>query len=454
MPATGANPDARQAALEVVRALQAAGHCAYWVGGCVRDMLLGRPPVDYDVATSARPEQVEACFRRTIPVGRQFGVVLVRLGGQETQVATFRAEADYADGRHPAQVRFADARADAVRRDFTINGLFFDPVTEACHDWVGGRPDIAARRIRTIGNPVDRFEEDHLRLLRGVRFAAELDFALEPGTMTAIQRLAPSIRRISAERIRDELLKLLRPPHAQRGLILLRDSGLLSHVMPEVAAFSGCEQSPDFHPEGDVFEHVSGMLGRLENGAPPLLAWAVLLHDVAKPVTASRDPETGRIRFFGHERIGAEMAETLLRRLRFPNRAIEQIVTAVRYHMQFKDAPHMRRATLSRMLLRPTFALELELHRLDCLGSHGRLDVHEFLEGEHARLGQRPASRPPLLRGRDLLAMGLKPGPELGRLLAEVRDLQLGDELETRDQALEWVKRRRKEGRPPPSASA
>ncbi|MCB1126107.1 MAG: CCA tRNA nucleotidyltransferase [Verrucomicrobiae bacterium] len=440
MPATGANPDARQAALEVVRALQAAGHCAYWVGGCVRDMLLGRPPVDYDVATSARPEQVEACFRRTIPVGRQFGVVLVRLGGQETQVATFRAEADYADGRHPAQVRFADARADAVRRDFTINGLFFDPVTEACHDWVGGRPDIAARRIRTIGNPVDRFEEDHLRLLRGVRFAAELDFALEPGTMTAIQRLAPSIRRISAERIRDELLKLLRPPHAQRGLILLRDSGLLSHVMPEVAAFSGCEQSPDFHPEGDVFEHVSGMLGRLENGAPPLLAWAVLLHDVAKPVTASRDLETGRIRFFGHERIGADMAETILRRLRFPVRELEQVTTAVRHHMQFKDAPRMRKATLRRMLLRPTFPLELELHRLDCLGSHGQLETWNFVRAAARELAAKPEVLPPLLTGHDLMTLGVAPGPEMGRLLAEVRDRQLGEELTAKEEALEWVR--------------
>lgn len=434
--------DARTAAFEIVRTLQAAGHRAFWVGGCVRDMLLGRVPGDYDVATSARPAEVESCFRKTIPVGRQFGVVLVRLGGYETQVATFRAEGDYVDGRHPGRVEFADAQADAVRRDFTINGLFFDPVAETCHDWVGGRADLAARRIRTIGDPEARFAEDHLRLLRAVRFAADLEFELDSETLGAIRRLAGCITRISAERVRDELLNLFRPPHAARGLDRLRDSGLLAPVLPEIAAFIGCEQSHEFHPEGDVFEHVRRMLELLPADAPSGLPWAVLLHDVAKPVTASRDPESGRVRFLGHERLGAEMAEQVLRRLRFPNRAIDQVVTAVRYHMQFKDAPRMRRATLTRMLLRPTFAFELELHRLDCLGSHGNLDIYEFLRQELARLEARPPLRPQLIRGQDLLALGMKPGPALGRILAEVRDLQLGEELRTRDEALLWVARR------------
>jgi len=426
----------------VVQRLQQAGFEAYWVGGCVRDFLLGREPDDYDVVTSALPEQIEALFRRTIPVGRKFGVLIVVEGEHQFQVATFRAEADYRDGRHPEQVSFGDAMADARRRDFTVNGLFYDPVGKQLHDWVGGEPDLNAKRIRTIGPPAERFAEDHLRLLRAVRLAAQLGFEIEPATLQAIKALAPKIANISAERIRDELLKLFVPPHASRGLLLLQESQLLEQVLPELAATRNCEQSPDFHPEGSVFNHLVLMLQHLPAGADPSLAWAVLLHDIAKPVTASRDEAGGSIHFYGHERIGAEMAEQILQRLRFPKKQIDEIVQAVRCHMQFKDAPEMRKATLRRMLLRPTFPLELELHRLDCLGSHGRLDIYDFLVAQQAELKNRPQIQPPLLHGDDLIALGMKPGPAMGALLAEIRDKQLQDELTTPEEAREWARAR------------
>jgi poly(A) polymerase len=432
----------RDRALSIARRLQDAGFSAYWVGGCVRDFLLGREPGDYDIVTSALPDQVEQLFQRTIPVGRKFGVVVVLEEESQFQVATFRAEADYRDGRHPETVSFGDAKADAERRDFTVNGLFYDPVQEVLHDWVGGEADLRARLIRTIGDPLARFSEDHLRLLRAVRFAAQLDFAIEPNTMAAVRAQVVRITEISAERIREELVKLFSPPHAAQGLELLRDSGLLEQLLPEIAATIGCEQSPDFHPEGNVFEHLRLMLAHLPAEADPLLPWAVLLHDVAKPVTASRDPGTGSIHFYGHERLGAEMAESILERLRFPRKQTEAIVQAVRCHMQFKDVPEMRKSTLRRLLMRPTFPLEIELHRLDCLGSHGRLDIYDFLLGAARDLDKQPEIRPPLLNGNDLIALGMKPGPEMGELLAEIREKQLQDELKTPADALAWAKER------------
>ena len=408
----------------------------------MRDFLLGREPGDYDIATSALPEQIEKLFPRTVAVGRKFGVIIVVKGEQQFQVATFRAEADYRDGRRPATVVFADARADAERRDFTVNGLFFDPIAEKLHDWVGGEADLRAKVIRTIGSPAERFAEDHLRLLRAVRFAAQLDFEIEPATFAALKANAAKIKLISAERIRDELIKLFRPPHAARGLELLRDSGLLEHILPEIAATVTCDQSPDFHPEGTVFKHLCLMLKQLPPEAHPSLPWAVLLHDVAKPVTAARDPETGSIHFYEHEKIGARMAEEILERLRFPRKQIEEIATAVRFHMQFKDAPHMRKATLRRLLLRDTFPLELALHRLDCLGSHGMLDIYDFLVAQSAELAKQPEIRPPLLTGLDLIELGLKPGPAMGELLAEIREKQLQDELKTSEEARQWAKDR------------
>jgi poly(A) polymerase len=339
-------------------------------------------------------------------------------------------------------VHFADARADAERRDFTVNGLFFDPVGQTLHDWVGGEADLHACIIRTIGSPAERFAEDHLRVLRAVRFAAQLGFEIEPATFAALRTLASKITAISAERIRDELLKLFRPPHAARGLVLLRDSGLLAHVLPELVATIDCEQSPDFHPEGTVFEHLRLMLERLPAQAAPSLSWAVLMHDIAKPATAQRDARTGSIHFYGHEKIGAEMTEKILERLRFPRKQINEIVTCVRNHMQFKDVKSMRTATVRRMLLRPTFPLELELHRLDCVGSHGLLDHYEFLAEQAAELEKQPALRPPLIKGDDLMALGMAPGPALGKLLAEVRDHQLAGELSTAAEALAFARDR------------
>ncbi len=430
----------REVALDIVRVLQAAGHEAYFVGGCVRDTLLSCVPGDYDIATSALPGVVERLFPHTKPVGRKFGVMLVIEGPLQIQVATFRAESDYQDGRRPEQVSFGDPRADAARRDFTINGLFLDPVASTVRDWVGGEADLRAQLIRTIGSADERFAEDHLRLLRAVRFAAQLDFTIEPATFAAIRAHASKIQGISAERIREELVKIFRPPHAARGLELLHDTGLLAQVLPEVAATVTCEQSPDYHPEGSVFNHLRLMLAQLPADAPEMLPWAVLMHDIAKPITASRDPETGSIHFYEHERIGAELAETILQRLRFSNDQIEVVVAAVRHHMQFKDAPQMRKSTLRRLLLRDTFPLELALHRLDCLGSHRRLDVYDLLVRSAEELARQPQIRPPLLTGHDLQAIGLKPGPVLGALLAELREQQLSDELTSREAALAWVR--------------
>jgi tRNA nucleotidyltransferase/poly(A) polymerase len=372
-------------------------------------------------------------------------------GGEQFQVATFRAESDYQDGRRPSQVSFGDPQADATRRDFTINGLFYDPVKETLRDWVGGESDLKAGIIRTIGQPGERFAEDHLRLLRAVRFAAQLGFEIEPATFAAVRALAPKIKTISAERVRDELVKLFKPgpmprldSAASRGLELLHTSGLLAEVLPEIAECLTCEQSPDFHPEGNVFNHLRLMLAQLPPDAHELLPWAVLFHDVAKPRTASRDDTTGSIHFYGHEKIGADMAVEIMTRLRFPKKQIEDVSTAVLHHMQFKDAPQMRKATLRRMLMRPTFPLELQLHRLDCLGSHASLDIYDFVVAQAEDLAKQPQMIPPLLTGHDLKALGVPSGPVMGALLTEIRDLQLAEDIKSRDEALAWMRERLK----------
>jgi len=444
----------KENAIEIVRQLQVAGFSAFWVGGCVRDFLLGREPQDFDIATDAKPEQVEKLFARTVPVGKKFGVIVVVENEHNFQVATFRAESDYEDGRRPEKIHFSDAKADALRRDFTVNGLFYDPISKKTHDWVGGEKDLRAKIIRTIGKPEERFAEDHLRLLRAIRFAAQLNFEIEPETFAAVKAFAPKIKIISAERIRDELLKLFRPPHAARGLDLLRESGLLEYILPELAATISCEQSPDFHPEGSVFNHIRAMLKQLPQpssqsdcGAASqfeLLPWTVLLHDIGKPPTAEKDLATGKIHFYTHEKVGADMSEKILERLKFPRKQIDEIVACVRQHMQFKDVKQMRKATLRRLLLRETFPLELELHKLDCLGSHGGLEFYDFLIEQAEELKQKPQIRPPLLTGKDLIELGMKPGPEMDALLHEIREKQLAEELKTPREAKAWVKKKNK----------
>ena len=429
----------RDIVLDLLRRLQKAGHEAYLVGGCVRDELRGIAPQDYDMATSARPEEVEALFPQTHAVGKSFGVILVVEHGHTFEVATFRAESDYTDGRRPNTVTFSDAQTDASRRDFTVNGLFMDPLTNTVHDWVGGQEDLTKRQLRTIGHPTERFNEDHLRLLRAVRLAAQLDFEIDPATFAAVRDMADHITRVSAERIRDELLKLFRPPYAARGLDLLHESGLLAQVLPELLPTVTCEQSPDYHPEGTVYDHIRLMLSKLPAEASAELPWTALLHDIAKPVTQS-ECEEGRIHFYGHEKIGADMAQQILQRLRFPNVEIEAIVQTVRYHMQFKDAPKMRKATLRRMLMRPTFELELEQHRLDCLGSHGLMDIYDFICEQQTVLQKKPLLLEPLISGRDLIELGIEPGPALGQLLDAVRDQQLAEVFSTREEALVWAK--------------
>jgi len=425
-------------ALGLARCLAKAGFQAFWVGGCVRDARLGQAPTDYDIATDATPDEIEHLFRKTIPVGKQFGVIMVLEAGHEYQVATFRAEGDYADGRRPGSVRFTDAREDTLRRDFTINGLFYDPLADELHDWVGGQADLEARRIRTIGDPAERFGEDRLRLLRAVRFAVQLGFEIEPATFAVVQQHAAAIREVSAERIRDELLKLFRPPHAARGLDLLHESRLLPEVLPELAATIGCEQPPEYHPEGDVFTHIRLMLSHLPADAGTTLIWSVLMHDIAKPATLRRDG--GRIRFLGHEKVGATMALEIMNRLRFPKAESAAVKTCVRHHMQLKDAQEMRPATLRKLFLRPTFPVELALHRLDSLASSGKLDNFEFLEAKLGEFQDQPELQKPLVDGGDLIALGQLPGAELGRLLSDIRDRQLAGELTTREKALAWAR--------------
>lgn len=441
-------------ASDIVRQLQQAGHTAYFAGGCVRDQLLGTEAKDYDIATSALPEQVQRLFPRVTDLtGKCFGVVRVMVGEKSYEVATFRHDGPYKDGRHPESVRFATVQEDAQRRDFTVNGLFYDPVAERLIDYVGGEADLRAGIICAIGNPADRFAEDHLRLLRAIRFATRLFFKIEPETWQAICVAAPAIRTISAERIRDELNKIFTAPKPEIGLDLLDQSGLLKEVLPDVAVLHGVEQPPQFHPEGDVYKHVRLMLSKIEQ--PNLeLALSVLFHDVGKKRTAKVD-ENGRIRFNEHETIGAAMAEQIMTNLRYDNKTIETLREVVQYHMQFKDVLKMRSSTLKRMMARPTFPLELELHRIDCLSSHGDLSHYDFLKQRLETMSAEEIDPPPFITGRDLLVMGLKPGKEVGKILEEVRVAQLDGTVQTRAEALALARKLANTGMgDPPDATA
>jgi tRNA nucleotidyltransferase/poly(A) polymerase len=430
-----------EAATLVVRRLRDHGHTAYFAGGCVRDALLGFAPKDIDVATDAHPDQVQRLFPRTIPVGAKFGVIRVLENGWEFEVATFRSDGVYLDGRRPESVTFSSAEEDAQRRDFTINGMFYDPVDSAVIDYVGGQGDLEKRLVRAIGDPGLRFAEDRLRLLRAVRFAATLNFAIEAETWSGLQRDATQINAVSPERIRDEFMKILSDPNRLRGFDLLDASGLLEQILPEVNALKGCEQPAQFHPEGDVFVHTRRMLEFLPADASGLLALSVLLHDIGKPPTKSCDPAEGRIRFNGHDEVGAAMSQAVMERLRFSGAEIEIVVQAVRSHMMFKDVPKMRPAKLRRFLARENFPLELELHRVDCLSSHGDLENFEFLLRKEKEFENEPLIPPPLVNGYDLIRLGLSPGPRFGEILEKVQTAQLEGEVRSRDEALALVRK-------------
>ncbi|HSH37145.1 MAG TPA: CCA tRNA nucleotidyltransferase, partial [Chthoniobacterales bacterium] len=397
-------------------------------------------PKDIDIATDARPEQVQKLFARTYAVGAHFGVIVVLLDGVQFEVATFRSDGAYVDGRRPTEVHFSSAEEDAARRDFTINGMFFDPVAEQVIDFVGGRVDLEARIVRAIGDPAQRFAEDRLRMLRAVRFATTLQFTIEQGTWTALEASSASISEISAERIREELVRIFMSPQRVRGWDLLDATGLMRVVLPELEALKGCEQPPQFHPEGDVFKHTRIMLELLPAEASLPLVFSVLFHDIGKPPTYTVDA-TGRIRFNGHDRIGAEMTEAVMQRLRFSRAEIDATVEMVRQHMVFKDVPYMRTAKLKRFMARPTFNEELELHRVDCASSHGMLDNYDFLQAKREEFANESIIPPPLVRGDDLKALGLKPGPQFGEILEAVETRQLEGTFRDRDDALEWVKR-------------
>jgi len=450
----------KEHAISIVRTLRERGHQAYLVGGCVRDMVLGREPADYDVTTDATPDQVMRIFPETYAVGAQFGVVLVPPGSPDArelrpaveatsvptdhskadvvEVATFRSDIGYSDGRHPDRVQFSiDPREDVERRDFTINGLLLDPIKGEILDFVGGQQDLKAGIIRTIGSPEQRFEEDKLRMLRAVRFAARFEYTIDPATFAAMQKLAGNIHQVSRERVRDELSKMLIEGHARRAFLLLDESGLLQQVLPEISAMKGVEQPPQFHPEGDVFVHTLLLLEKLPRPSPMTLAWGALLHDVGKPATFR---VADRIRFDGHVEVGVKMAEQICRRFRFSNHDTEQILTLVKNHMRFGDVQRMKESTLKKFMRLPQFEEHLELHRLDCQSSHGDLTSYEFTREKLVSTPEASMRPAPLVTGNDLINAGYVPGPRFKEILAAVEDSQLEGQLQNKEQALAFVR--------------
>jgi poly(A) polymerase len=439
------------AALKVVAELCAAGHDAYLAGGCVRDLLLGREPKDFDVATSATPDMVLKLFKRTFAVGAHFGVVLVADGDDDgyvtTEVATFRSDGAYSDGRHPDAVRYtASAEEDARRRDFTVNGLLLDPLQgagdlrSAVIDYVGGLADLDAGVVRAIGRAEARFEEDRLRMLRGVRFAARFGFEIEAGTAAAMRRLAAKIKAVSRERVRDELTKMLTEGRARRAFELLDQTGLLAEVLPEVARMKGVEQPAQFHPEGDVWVHTLGLLDQLEAGCPLTLAWGALLHDVGKPPTFRRAPD--RIRFDGHVDVGVAMGAEICRRFRFSNDETRQILSLIENHMRFADAARMKASSLKRFFRLEGFEEHLALHRMDCLAGSGNLEHWEFVRERWLAMPEETVRPRPLITGRELIAAGYQPGAAFKEMLRAVEDAQLEGTIGTADEALRLVKER------------
>jgi len=428
-------------AIRIAETLRANGFQSWLVGGCVRDLVLGREPKDYDLATDATPNLLTGIFPKAQLVGAQFGVVLVN----GVEVATFRSDHSYRDGRHPDEVRFeSDPRQDVLRRDFTINALLLDPrelrsgkpVRSLVEDYVGGLNDLRDGIVRAIGDPQRRFEEDYLRMLRAVRFAARFGFSVELATLAAIQRLHSTIHRVSPERIRDELVRILTEGGARRGFELLDESGLLPEILPEVAAMKGVAQPPEYHPEGDVWTHTLLMLQAMHDPSPEL-ALGVLLHDVGKPGTFR---VAGRIRFDGHVELGVKIAREILNRLRFSNTEIEQVVALVANHMRFRDMPLMRDSTRKRFMRLPRFEDHLELHRLDCVSSHGDLTNYELAKTRYEESPPDDLRPPRLLNGADLIAAGYLPGPGFSKMLEAAEDAQLEGRVRTKEDALSLLK--------------
>ncbi len=428
----------REGAVAICATLAQSGYRALFAGGCVRDMLLAVPPKDYDIATNARPDQVARLFARTVPVGIDFGVQLVVLPQGQYEVTTFRKDGPYLDGRHPSSVAFLDEREDALRRDFTINALFYDPLAGQLVDYVDGQKDLTARVIRTVGNPRDRFAEDFLRLLRAIRFAARLDYTIEADTFAAIAEMAACIERTSAERVRDELIKILTEGGAKRAFELLDETTLLQHVLPEVARMKGVQQPAEFHPEGDVFTHTLLLLELLDSPSPTL-ALGALLHDVGKPETFT---ESDRIRFNNHDKIGAEMAQAICRRLRMSNHDTERVEWLVGQHMRLAHTPGMKESKRKRFVREDGFGELLELCKIDCLASHGDLSTVRWLEDYCANLKPEEIRPAPLVNGHDLIALGYEPGPLFAEVLSAVEDAQLEGAIKTPDEARELVSRK------------
>jgi poly(A) polymerase len=434
--------DKRKNADEIVGKLKEAGFEAYFVGGCVRDSLLGKIPGDYDIVTSALPDKIISLFTHTAAIGAKFGVVAVIVEGYPYEVATFRSDDIYEDGRRPSQVHFSTAREDVYRRDFTVNGLLMDPVTGEIIDYVDGRKDVKKKIIRTIGNSEERFNEDYLRMLRAIRFTANLDFTIEPDTNSAIERNAAKIKQISAERLQEELCKILTRGGARRGFELMAQTGILREILPEIDRLQKVEQPPRFHPEGDVWQHTLMMLELLpkeDSGANILLAWALLLHDVGKAITRTED-ENG-VHFYGHVKRGEEIADDIMRRLRFSRAHRETVLNLIHYHMVFMNVQKMRPGRLKRFLRMPDFDLHLELHRLDCLASHGMLDNYEFCRDQLQRLAAEDLNPPRLLNGNDLIALGFIPGKIIGQILQALENEQLEGRISTQEDAKKYVQK-------------
>ncbi|MBI2609226.1 MAG: CCA tRNA nucleotidyltransferase [Deltaproteobacteria bacterium] len=425
-------------AFKIVKKLNEKGFTAYYAGGFVRDKLLGNPISDIDIATDAKTEDIQNIFEKTIPIGASFGVVQVHQGGYQFEVATFREEGAYSDGRHPDKVSFTTPEKDALRRDFTINGMFYDPTTHKIIDYIDGQKDLKKKVIRTIGDAHKRFEEDKLRMLRAVRFASRLRFHLEEKTKKVIFQMASHISQVSAERVRDEVLKILTSGKARSGFELLDEVGLLKEILPEISAMKGVEQPSEFHPEGDVYIHTMMMLEKLEKGIHPEVALGILLHDVGKPPTFK---VAERIRFDAHENVGANMAAHICKRLRMSKASTEHVVSLVKQHMKFKDVKNMRESTLKRFLRQDKFQDHMYLHKIDCSSSHNILEAYEFCEKKIKEFGKEKMKPTPFVTGQDLINLGLKPGPTFKKILTLIEDAQLEGKIRSKEEALDLIKK-------------